>query len=317
MTVEDQVLSSAQWIFAETVFHNRLATELHGTRFQEFFQDLMSRRYPDFIDIRSYGNLGDQGADGLRLDARELFACYGAFRFDAAAVRRKFRGDVSSALRQRGTEFDTFVFVHNDLEGMHPQIASLLSVAATQHAPCRFRPMGRRHLWHEIEQLDRRGVEACIGREIPIQQQVYGIGIRHLKPLLEHLGELRIVTSPRPADDAYLDKISYNLLNSNSQFKLTQGEIYMPLVGDFYGMHVSPIEAQEVADGFKAKYQQLCRDQPDLTPDERLVRLEHYVQGNELQTLEQQLASWTVLAYFFFRCHIFESPGSDHEEEDG
>ncbi|MCX4584632.1 hypothetical protein [Streptomyces sp. NBC_01481] len=89
----------------------------------------MCARYPDFLDVRTHGNLGDQGSDGLSLHARKLYACYAPRSFDAAKLRKKFHDDLNSALAQRMGQFGTFVFVHNDLRGVHPEVGTMLMEA--------------------------------------------------------------------------------------------------------------------------------------------------------------------------------------------
>src|SRR6266498_5612938 len=138
-----------QRMFARVKFLD-LMTDLYENAFETFFHSLMSARYPDFLDVRTAGRLGDQGADGLLLHQNRLYACYAPQTFDAGAVAQKFASDLTKACAKRKGEFGTFVFVHNDRRGMHPQLASLLVEANAQHADLKFEQMGLRHLWREI-----------------------------------------------------------------------------------------------------------------------------------------------------------------------
>ncbi len=127
-------MNGAQRMYAYVKFMEKLA-ELHGEAFEGFFHDVMCARYPDFLDVRTHGNLGDQGSDGLSLHGGKLYACYAPATFDVAKVRKKFHDDLDSARRQRPGQFSTFVFVHNDLRGIHPEVATMLAEARTAHTP--------------------------------------------------------------------------------------------------------------------------------------------------------------------------------------
>ena len=51
--------------------------------FQAFFSEVMSEVHrSDFIKVRAYGSLGDQGCVGYPLDSGKLYQCYGALNGD-------------------------------------------------------------------------------------------------------------------------------------------------------------------------------------------------------------------------------------------
>lgn len=61
------MLDFTERMFIHLVYRQRVS-ELSGKAFKGFFQEIMARRYPGFLDIRTHGNIGDMGADGLWLD---------------------------------------------------------------------------------------------------------------------------------------------------------------------------------------------------------------------------------------------------------
>ncbi|MEK8141660.1 hypothetical protein NKH18_00770 [Streptomyces sp. M10(2022)] len=85
-------------MYAHIKFLGMMA-ELYANEFEDFFHRLMCSRYPDFIDVRTAGPLGDMSADGLSLHSRKLYACYGPQTFDPSEVRRKLNKDLSGRLR--------------------------------------------------------------------------------------------------------------------------------------------------------------------------------------------------------------------------
>lgn len=147
-----------QRMYAHVKFLELMA-ELYENEFEDFFHRLMCLRYPDFLDVRTAGSLGDRSADGLSLHSRKLYACYAPQTVKPDKIRKKFDGDLSGALAKRNGEFDTFVFVHNDRRGVHPEVTSLLASARDSMPSLRFEQMGIRRLWRECMQLDQTETE--------------------------------------------------------------------------------------------------------------------------------------------------------------
>lgn len=285
-----------------------LMTDLYEDSFQTFFQSLMIARYPDFLDVRTAGRLGDQGADGLLLHQESLYACYAPQVFDAKAIADKFASDFDKASAKRKDEFTTFVFVHNDRRGMHPQLASVLVEKRKTHEEIKFAQMGLRHIWHEIMQLSKEEVEDLLRCEIPIEAVTYGIGMEELAPLLSDLKEDRRISrsSPQPVDEVSEKKLDYNCLDADSRRQLVDAMKYTPLVERYYTKTADDSEAEEVATGFATYYRVVHSEWSDA--EDVLWQLEMYVLGNQSQPPQIEKCAWIILAYFFERCYIFEEP---------
>ncbi|WP_261569268.1 ABC-three component system protein [Frankia gtarii] len=288
----------------------RLLDERPGKAFERFFQNLMCARYPDFIDVRTHGNLGDLGADGLSLHDGKLYACYAPEVPDAAAVRTKFNDDLAKAVAKRGGDFETFVFVHNDLRGVHPEISILLSRARREYPRLRFESRGPQHLHRELCRLERDEIEDLLGCEIPVSERVYRIGLEDLQPLLEHLvTQRRTAASPAPAREVPPDKLAYNDLSPEDRDEIIFAMRYTPQVDEYYQLRRDVTERDEVALGFNAYYQQVKAAYQK--PGEVLWKLQEYVAGNARGPRDQERAVMVVLAYFFETCDIFDEPPAD------
>lgn len=299
-------MNSAQRMYAHIKFREKLV-ELHGEAFESFFHDLMCARYPDFLDVRTHGNLGDQGSDGLSLHARKLYACYAPRTFDAAKVRKKFHDDLDSALAQRPGQFGTFVFVHNDLGGVHPEVGTMLMEARIAHPALGFEQMGRRRLWGELRPLPHEAVEDILGCEIPIEEQTYGIGMEDLAPLLDRLKEQRLTADPLMGlAEVSEQKLDFNQVAGDVRDDLVKGMRHTYLVAEYYAGVYDAYEEDEVAAGFAREY--LAARECRTDPEEILLDLQHYVHGNRLHSSRELSAGWVVLAHFFERCHIFDNP---------
>src|SRR5690606_13678806 len=175
-----QTLSFTERMFVKSMFRDRMA-ELYGDGFEDFFDRLMVARYPDCVEVRTHGNIGDLSADGLRLHSGRLYACYAPEVFDAqnaARVGAKFSRVLSRALTKRSGEFQTFVFVYNDPRGgVHPEVTRLLAQARRDHAPLTFAAMGPKRLLNDLFKLVWYQIEDILGSPIQVEEVAYGIGL--------------------------------------------------------------------------------------------------------------------------------------------
>lgn len=298
-----------QRAMARLLFLTKL-TDIYENAFEDFFHNLMSARYPDYVDVRTHGNLGDQGADGLSLHNRKLYACYAPQVYNASEIKSKFISDLKKAKQKRDGQFDTFTFVHNDIRGTHPEIATVLAEAAVEHSPLLMDHVGRRRLWQEMLCLRLDQIEDLLGSPIPVQGRTYGIGLEELAGLLTHLRTKRSTSDPLMAlPEVSALKLDYNRLSGDSREDLINGMKHTYLVDQYYAGLISPYERDEVAAGFSAYYRQIRESLDD--PEDVLWQLEMYVLGNEIQHRQVHKAAWVILAYFFERCDIFEQPSND------
>lgn len=294
--------------------YRELMANLHGDMFEDFFHRLMTARYPDFVQVRTHGNIGDLGADGLRLYGGRLYACYAPEVFDVARVNEKFASDLAKAILKRPDEFSVFVFVYNDVRGLHPEVTRLLVHASKEHQDLKFEPMGPPDLLRELWKLVRQEIEDLLRTPIPIQEFVYGIGLEDLAPLLEHLMRHRRranaqVPAPR---EVPASKLAFNRLGDDDQEMLVGAMRYTHLVERYYQGVSDITERDEVAADFNAYYRQVSRDYAE--PEQVISELQKYVTGNRRGETRAELALWVVLAYFFETCDIFEEPPPGWEQ---
>lgn len=308
METRGEALLPQQRQYAQHKFRCMLETS-SGSEFENLFHRLMDLRHADYIPIRTHGTAGDLGGDGLCITCRRLYACYAPETFDIREVRRKFHGDVSSAIIQRPEQFDTFVFVHNDRRGgVHPVVSGLLVNAPTDFPNIAFQQMGPNKLWAEAAYLDRIQMEELIGETIPINPVVFTVGMPDIEPLLQHLAEHRrrevaVESIPIPT----VHKVDFNELSEDARETLQSGRRYAYLVRDYYRGLLDPRERDEVAAGFRTHYEAMRIEHAD-DADEILWEMEGYVVGQERPRLSRGGAVKAVLAYFFDECDIFEVP---------
>jgi len=280
--------------------------QLDGRAFEDFFHDVMCLRYPTFVNVRAYGNLGDMGADGLMLYDRKLYACYGAEDDEPDGVKGKVMGDLAKALDKRAGAFGTFVFVHNDRHGVHPKASLALGEARDTHPQLSFEIFGHRQFHNELCRLERWQLEDLLG-PFPAEPVVTGVVLSELVPLLDHLAAFRrpfdqLPEVPQPS----VQKMAYNNFSADAKHRMHGALPYIPQVKAYYAGRRDPNERDEVAAGFKDYYNLIsptCTDS-----DEVLYQLERHILGNEAPSPGKALNALVVLMFFFGECEIFEIP---------
>ena len=281
--------------------------EMYGNSFQDFFHDLMCARYSDFLDVKTAGQLGDMGSDGLSIVGRKLYSCYGPQTINDTSIVKKMRGDLSSALDQRRDEFDTFVFVHSDRRGMHPVVASELVALRSKHPELKFENFGFRHFRDETCKLQQSEVEDLLGQQLPVQELVYRVELDEIEPLLRHLS--RAPSRQRPDEHistVSLQKIEFNSFGEDTQDELKRAIPRSSVIDRYYEDGYRVTERDEVAARFREEFEQIRAEMPNAHPDDVFYQLELFVLGNLTPKISERRAATVVLAYFFESCDIFD-----------
>lgn len=272
---------------------------------------MMEVRDPSYIGVRTAGTLGDQGADGLTLHGRRLYACYAPETFEDHRLTSKFNSDLLKGLTKRRSEFETFVFVHNDLRGMHPKVASSLVAARDAHSDLRFEQIGYNRFSSLMMGLEKADVEDLLGTPLAVQDMVFSPIDSEIAELLELLTKARLAPDTfEPLNVVPEDKMDYNQLQGDVRRELLEGMKYQPTIAEYYANSRNPTEQDEVALGFKDEYLTIKR-QGEADPEQIMFELESYILGNGHVVASKRRAASSILAYFFSLCEIFEEPTVD------
>ncbi|GAA2056352.1 ABC-three component system protein [Leifsonia soli] len=279
--------------------------DLHGNAFQTFFHDLMTLCVPGFVDVRTHGNLGDLASDGLDLHDGKLYACYAPETVDAAATIQKFKSDLAGAIKKRSGQFTTFVFVHNDVRGVHPEISAALAEARAAHPYLSFEVMGMRHFRDLLGKQDSQDVETLLKSPLPMQHAV-SVGLQEMEELLADLASTRVTDASAPdIEKVSSHKLRYSELTDLSQAELRDGLRHSKLISNYYEQRIDITERDDVAARFHAEYLAAVND--GLDAEDVLLRLREFLAGNRLPSAPSYRAQTAVLAYFFESCDIFEN----------
>lgn len=278
--------------------------DLNGNAFQSFFHDLMSASVPGFVDVRTHGNIGDLASDGLSLHDGKLYASYAPETPDVAATVAKFNADLRHAIEKRDGQFSTFVFVHNDVRGTHPEISVALAGASKEHPELTFEIMGMRHIRDLMGGLDREQAETVLGVQLPLQHETT-MGLHEMEDLLAHLTDQRIeADAVMPLTMVSAQKLAFSQLTSETQAELRDAMKYSKAIDDYYHARIDVMERDEVAARFHAEYSDAVATGCDA--EDILLRLQIFLAGTRVRRRDEYRPQTAVLAYFFQTCDIFE-----------
>lgn len=284
----------------------RLAcAERRGDAYQELFAQVMERRDLGFQRVRPWGNAGDRKNDGWSPAKRTLFQCYAPATLTAADLVSKLDDDYAGAIDYWEEYFDTWVFVHDDLQGMAPMVAKKIVELDKKSDDVSCTAWGFAELREEFAQLHDADRAAILGPALtPLD--FLSVEAQTLKPLLDALGHM----APDPAAAVTVvppDKIHANDLTPAQVDFLKLGASRAPLVEQYLSQaYLLPSHADEIAEAVSAHYKKLRAEghAPAVTFDLLLA----WVTGgvSDSSAVANSLA---IVAYFFERCHIFEVPG--------
>ena len=278
--------------------------QLQGDAFQDLFAQIMERRDEGFQRVRPWGNQGDRKNDGWSPAHRTLFQSYAPSTLSAAKLEAKLVEDYEGAITHWEKYFDTWVFVHNDIAGLAPSIATKLVELDLQSEHVSVNAWGYPQLREEFAHLHDADRRAVLGPPLT-SSDFLDVRATRLRPMIEALGQM--VPSPivevRPVPEAKIE--ANDLLPAQVEF-LQMGSRSAPLVEHYLtNAYLLPSHADAIAEAVSAQYRQF-REEGRLATEIFDFMLSWISGGTaESTVLVHALA---ILAYFFERCHIFEIP---------
>jgi hypothetical protein len=282
-----------------------------GNAFQDFFADVMGRRFPDdYRPVRPWGQQGDRKNDGYLPSQRQLFQVYAPSEYRAAELVAKMDEDWAGAIEYWEQFFDTWIFVHNDVEGLAPAVDLKLQELDSAHEHVRSTAWGRAKLRNVTLDLGPADLTDLFGPPVT-SDAVAQIGVPEIKPLIRHLGALPPV-APEEVRPVPADKADINLLSDSTRSLLYLGMRKSPLVAKYFNhQRMAPDLRDRVAGLFRARYER-HRD-AGLDPDTIFGELQDFVVGGGHHPVSDA-GALAVLAFFFEECDIYEEAPVGHAQ---
>lgn len=286
------------------VVFERNYLKMRGNEFQNFFADLMEKRYPegDFIRVRPWGKVGDRKNDGYIKSMRTLFQVYAPNEMNEAEAITKIEEDFKGALPYWEEYFNTWIFMHNAWSGLGPGITKKLLDLDQAHKQITVTSWGFEDLKKELFLLQDEDIQDMLGAA-PALKDFLQIGFEDLKPILKHITQK---PAPKVPDLRQVprNKIEINKLSDATEALINLGRLKSALVGEFFEKYPSPEYGDQVVEAFRTQYETLKNE--GIAPDEIFLGLQVFAGGELTQEPKHQAAVLSVLAYLFDECDIFE-----------
>lgn len=276
-----------------------------GTEFQAWFVKIAGYAFgPDFEEVRPYGPRGDLKCDGLRRSTGSVFQCYAPDRFDDKKTIPKIREDFIGAVTHWGDFLKIWHFVHNDRNGLSPDVTLCLGELGKEYPSVRLEPWSEVELRDLTQDLELRQLEDLFGFA-PSLPVLDGIGFEQLKPIID------AIARKEPDPDAALTppsehKIENNRLSVDAAELLRLGRRKEARVEDYVNKMIRPDVAERVAEAMRDQYRSL--KSLGLDADTIFAHLQTFI-GHQTEPA-RQAAALAVLCYFFDRCDVFEDVSS-------
>lgn len=282
-----------------------------GTRLQDFLAALMTKAHGDnFQSVGTDYSRGDLKCDGLLHTPLTIFACYGPVNAGASATEASMNtavGKVESdfvGAKEHWPNLKEWKFVHNYVDPPAQIVQKIIDLRA-QHEGITLNLFGKEQFEAALFGLSDDDIEELVGDAASDED------FRALQPaeLLQVIAAL--VSSAGTAttsDDQPLkvpaQKLHFNQLSALSQGRIIQGLQNADQVATLLGRHHNPLLETTVAAILKGKY--LDFKAQGFPPDDILFGLWEFVANARPITAMFDAAVWSLLAYFFERCTIFE-----------
>ncbi|VTS00636.1 ABC-three component system protein [Tuwongella immobilis] len=282
--------------------------EKRGEAFQDLFSSIMEKKYPsDFIRTRPWGNQGDRKNDGYVGSTRTLFQVYAPNEVEESKTLTKIDEDYEGALLHWSDQFDTWVFVHNSMQGLGPGVTKKLLDLDSGNQHVRVRSWGFEELRQVVFELAFPELASLLG-PIPSRTDLINVQYPEVEQVLK---TLELLTKPQAVDVRPVPpkKLEANALSPAVELLLKAGMGSSTKIRDYFSNHHDPEQGDRVAQAFRSEYEALRN--ANLTPDNIFARLQLIGNGTTLATPSRQAATLTVLAYLFEECDIFERPSEE------
>lgn len=300
-------MDSLQRAFYGLKFENAFLRQ-KGKAFEDLFSRIMGHAFPgDFQAVRPYGNRGDLKCDGYRVSDKTVFQCYAPSAMKLANMLAKMDEDFNGAVAHWGDRMDRWSFVHNEDDGLPADATQKLVDLGNANPGVSLDQTGYPELFAIVMALSASQLEDLFG-SVPSQRTMAQLDYEALRPVVSLIQKLSPDDNP-PLSAPSASKLDANNLTADAAELLRQGRRREPLVEQFFNDWPDPSFGEEIAQGFRERYQALKAE--GLSPDQIFSELQTFAGGMDGMPTHQA-AVLAVMSYFFERCDIFE----DHVEED-
>ena len=289
-------------------YQARLALrEKSATAYQDHFNDLMEAVHgADFIRVRPAGSAGDHKCDGYLQRTGTVFQVYAPVNVRIAKWLKKIAEDFTGA-REQWTFMLAWTFVHNQHDGLPPDVAKAILQVKTDNPELTIEPWPPTRLLELSSNLSESRLTALFGqppRDDDMRTLHRGDIAVAVAGLTREIADWKPGTDLPKVDPRKLD---YNNLSEYPSRLITAGIAQTSLVEGYFDNNPDPNLRDRAATRIKEAWRRI---QPMATSDDAFDHLYQLV-CEHAEGSRGMTAALALLAHLFEVCDIFENPPSD------
>ncbi|MDR0573414.1 MAG: hypothetical protein LBG96_05195 [Tannerella sp.] len=293
------------------IFQNRIYS-CDGGAFESLFTQVMQCHNSNFRQVKPQGQYGDRKNDGFDNTTGTYYQVYAPedIRIREKETIDKLVADFAGLYSywQTITPIKSFVYVVNDkYKGTYPSLYAELQKIRSQYVDVIVNPFLSKDLEDIFLGLDENSVIDIIGI-IPSPDDIaveYGV----MRDVVDYL--LNVVTNPQqeviPQNPDFDRKISFNSLSGNVAAYLQCHRINEFAINDFFELN-SNFAKNELRNVFNGLYNEALSIIPDSGDKSDKVFFYIYEKSYPKHSVAINAAIFTLMAYYFEYCDIFEVP---------
>jgi len=280
---------------------------LRRTAFQDWFCRIMGLAHSgDFISVRL--TQGDGGLDGFRLSTSTVYQAYAPRDLSPSDTVAKIGRDFEKArsyLKGNGVSLKGWVFVHNDEDGLAPEVTAKVG-ALKQDCDTDgvlIQVWAFESIWQTILGLTTDQLVDLFGAG-PVEDSLKNLGIPDIVAVVERLHR----EAPPPIADMSIPdpkKLEFNQLSQESRDWLILGRSRVSLVPACFSVLPNPEIGERIGEAFRKKYRELRGG--GMEADAVFATLWEFAGGGDFVRQTEQAAIAAIMAHFFNACDIFEN----------
>ena len=253
-----------------------------GDQFQDFFSLIMERLHgEDFVRTRSFGRLGDKGADGYLRSSGTVFQCYGAINGDKSRVSyliEKMKTDFCTARKRLGDIMKEWKMVHNLVDGLPIEAVETLHQMAKANPEIEFGFIGLERFENYVDALAIQDKIELLG-PVATNQDSQNLQVEELKVLIDNLVRAtenfnHLPEEIRPVPE---DKLQANKLPFHWYCLISGGWKNAHIVDSYFNTHYDPLRGQLIARMLQNRYKYL--NSQELSPGSIMDHLYEFITG--------------------------------------
>ncbi|EQB67160.1 MAG: hypothetical protein AMDU1_APLC00104G0001 [Thermoplasmatales archaeon A-plasma] len=300
-------MDEIQRVFYQSKFTLDVSTR-NGMEYQRLFERIMASKYTgDFVKIEPWGSQGDWKADGYVRSTKTVYQVYAPHEMKLTNTLKKIEEDFSNALVKWKDDMREWTFVHNSTRGIPAPVLDKINELQKDNPKVSFSIQGPDALERMLFELDDVIIEEMYGF-MPSKRDVTSVNYTNIKKVVANIAR-GLDLHDQVMNPVSSDKLNINNLSSSVRSLLTIGMAKSDAVNQYFSKHHDPQLGDEIANTFKAKYEELktMRLEPDLI----FAKLQEFTYGRWVTEPKDQVAALAILAYLFERCDIFENNGGE------